>query len=311
MKLIFRYDDFAFNYTQQRYSIDEQIFETFLSRNLPMVVGVIPNVSAEVWNQHNTTFYPIENDARSVHLLKNGLDRGFQLALHGLTHQTYSASVITEYANRPYKSQLDRIKNGVSHLSRVFPNTPLDVFIPPWNSFDRLTVNAVGTAGMHIFCCGESIKAQNQNGVLIVPSWPLRGLINYVKYYSLENLVRLVGDSAIVITMHSYDFDGVENEYAVSLNKLGALLHDVRMKRIEIGILPVDAQPTVFAPKHECLVRTRLDLLRRGNGFVKILLGTGNILKHLLGQPVAEKILDAAAVGLQAFKASVVTRSCG
>jgi predicted deacetylase len=303
MKLIFRYDDFAFHYSQQNYAVCEQVFNVFLSLNLPIVVGVIPSISAEVWNRHNTIFYQIENDTRSVRLLNSGLEKGFQLALHGLTHQTYSDGGTTEYSNRPYQSQLESIKKGVNHLSRVFPNAPLDVFIPPWNSFDHLTVDAVGKVGIRTFCCGENIKAYNQNGVLVVPAWPLKGLINYVDYYSLDNLTRLVGDSWIVIMMHSYDFVETEIEHAVSLTKFRALLHEIRMKKIDVGILPVDAEPIGFTPRHECLVRARLDLLRRGSkGFGKNMLRAGHIIRHTLGQRTAEKTLDTVAFGLQTLK---------
>ena len=304
MEIIFRYDDFAFDHSGECYDIHEQLFNLFLSLNMPILVGVIPNTSAKGWNRHNTIFYPIENDARSVRLLSSALEKGFQLALHGLTHQTYVDRGKTEYANRPYEYQVDSIKRGLNHLLRIFPNAPIDVFIPPWNSFDSLTIDAVGEAGIRTFCCGENTKAYRKNGVLVVPSWPLKALINYVDYYSLDSLARLVGDSRLVTTIHSYDFVETDPNYSVSLNKFGALLRKIQIRKIAIGILPVDAQPISFIPCHESLLPARLDLFSRQRlGFGKIMLRSGHILKRTLGQPVAEKTLDAVAFGLQTLVA--------
>jgi hypothetical protein len=230
-----------------------------------------------------------------------GLEKGFQLALHGLTHQTYSDVKQTEYADRPYRSQLDSIKKGINHLSRVFPNTPLDVFIPPWNSFDAATVEAVGAAGIGNFCAGENIKPYHHNGVLVVPSWPLRALVNYVTYHSLDSLDRLVGNSSIVITIHSYEFVQTDLEYVISLTKFAGLLHEIRASQIGVGILSVNAQPISFVPRDEYLVRARLDLLRR-RSIGKIMLRAGSVIKKGMGQRVAELTLDTAAFGVQTLK---------
>jgi predicted deacetylase len=271
---------------------------------MPIVVAVVPNISAEVRNRYNTIFFPIENDVQSVSLLNRGLENGFQLALHGLTHQTHRDRSATEYANLPFESQLQSIRKGMNHLSRVFPNAPLEVFIPPWNSFDDSTVDAVGKTGLRIVCGGENIEAYSKNGVLVVPGWALKGFINYLRYYSLDDFACLLGGSSIVIMMHSYDFVKTASRYTLSLDEFGAVLGEIRTKNIEVGILPVDVQPTGFIPTQECLLRARLDLLRRqsmhiGTTFV----GAAHIIKRTVGQAIADKALDRVAFGLQKLKA--------
>jgi hypothetical protein len=300
MQLIFRYDDFGFDFGRS-YAVHEQLFYLFLSLDMPIVVGVIPKSSAEVSNPQNRIFYPIENDARSVHLLTGALQKGFQLALHGLTHQTYRHGARSEYANQPYRSQLTSIKNGMIHLSRIFPNTLAEIFIPPWDSFDPLTVDAVAAAGMRVLCGGGNIRPYDQNRVLVVPSSTVKGLINYVRYYSLDDLADLVGKSFLVITMHSYDFAGAD---ALSLDEFGGLLHAIREKKIGVEVFPIGAQSISFIPKNEHLIRARLDLFCKGSTrFGSPILRAGHTMKRFFGASVGERTLDTAAYGLEILKA--------
>lgn len=309
MRLVFRFDDFGFDATGETYAVNEQLFNMFMSFKMPMVVGVIPNRSAEISNPHNHLFYSIEQDAPHMRLLRRALVNGFQLALHGLTHQTCMAGVRTEYANRSYEDQLDSLKKGVDHLSGILPNTAIDIFIPPWNSFDRLTVTAVGDVGIRVLSGGEDIKAYDQNGVLVIPSFSLKGLVNYVGYHSLDSLAGCVGNSNLTITIHSYDFVG---NAPVSWHEFSALLHDIQRKKIDVGILATDAEPVDFVPQHERLVRARLDLLAKGStGIGKLILRTGWLLKGTVGTPVGESVLDVVAHGVQMLKAiRNGTRSC-
>jgi predicted deacetylase len=303
MHLIFRYDDFGAGHSPELYNIEEKIFTLFCSLDLPMTIGVIPNRSKQASDPNNKMFYPVEQDLRCVQLLNKGLEQGFQLALHGFTHQTCSNDIKTEFAKQSYTRQLTKIKNGYDHLTRVFPGVPINVFIPPWDSFDCLTVDAMADMGIPILCGGQNIQAYNQDGVIVVPSCKIAGFVNYIRYYSLDNLVALVGDSWLVVTLHAYEFVKTEQYSMVSFGEFSALLHDICTRSIPVDVFPKRMDFHAFVPKQERQLWAMLDLFSKAStGPGKCIFTVAQVIKRVFGQPFEAGVLYFTASVLQAMK---------
>lgn len=267
-RLIFRYDDFSAAQWQSR-DVDRAVFDLFRRLDVPLVVGVTPCMSMSVHDATNEIFYPIGEDAQGVALLRQGLALGWQLALHGYTHQRTVAMDGTEFVQEPRETQRAKIERGLTTLHRCFPGTRVDVFIPPWNSFDQTTLECMAEAGLSVLCDGDAWHSVRSRDVAVVPSLMSgRKLVDYVRSYSLADLARVLGDTGLVVTLHEYEFRSPDHVEGLSLGDLEEALQQIRSQNITVGTLPLDKNVS-YVPRHRRLLRAQLhwlEQMRRGRG---------------------------------------------
>jgi predicted deacetylase len=249
MRLIFRYDDFSAA-ERQSYEVDAAVFQVFHGLNVPLVVGVTPRMSRQIRDGANTVFDDLEDDARRIALLQQGLADGWQLALHGYTHQSTARIRGSEFAQEPHAAQQAKIQAGLDVLRCCFPGTPVEVFIPPWNSFDQATLDCLAEAGFKIVGVGaEKLPVERRDLVLAPSLLSARELVDYVRCYSLADLIETVGEARLVVTLHEYEFRLTGRADTLTVSDLTEVLQQVCVAGVltdTLSITDVDFRPRHF-----------------------------------------------------------------
>ena len=77
------------------------------------------------------------------------------MALHGFNHHRIDSKQPSEFAGQPRQVQGVKIEEGLSILRACFPGAALEVFIPPWDSFDSTTADFPSHSEMRWDLVGE------------------------------------------------------------------------------------------------------------------------------------------------------------
>jgi peptidoglycan/xylan/chitin deacetylase (PgdA/CDA1 family) len=129
--VIFRFDDIPFDFIQNRelyLDAELAVMNLFLKKNQKLSIGLV-------------TKYLEEDDA-IIEKIYEGLERSiFELAIHGWDHLDFS--VLSE------KQQVELLVNATRRLETIF-RSGSQVFIPPYNSFNKDTLLAMGKVGLRI-----------------------------------------------------------------------------------------------------------------------------------------------------------------
>ena len=122
----------------------------FISRNQSLTLGIIMD--------------SIGNDTEIVNKVKEGSDSGlFELAVHGWNH--------TDYTKLSEEEQRKSLDDSNRKMIELFGNTS-EIFIPPLNSFNNDTINAMEQVGMKILDANSSsfdeleLKGHNESRAL-------------------------------------------------------------------------------------------------------------------------------------------------
>lgn len=296
MRIIFRYDDFSAA-EQHSFEVDEALFDMFLDLKVPLLVAVTPRMSAAIRDPFNQRFFAIEEDAQRVMLLGRGLERGWQLALHGLTHQSTIDLGGTEFRHVPQEIQEEKIATGRSTLTRCFPGVPLDVFIPPWNSYDDITVQCLARHGFRLLCAGDLELPRCEHQITIIPSLMTpRDLLDYIDAFSAGDLAGDVGSGCLVITMHQYEFRQLGRSDHVELEHLAQGIRQLLATGAQLGILDVDAAVESYMPHNRVRLQAKIHLVQqlrsqRATGLWTL----ATVLGHPLGHKGSLAVKSSAA----------------
>lgn len=263
MRIVFRYDDFNAA-DQYPFEVDEALFNVFLDLNIPLLVAVTPHMSANVRDPLNERFFAIEDDVRRIRLLARGLEQGWQLALHGLTHQSTVALSGSEFKGVPQQAQEEKIAAGRRALAACFPGVPIEVFVPPWNSYDQATVKCLPSQGFHALCAGDKELARQEGGVTIIPSLMTpRDLLDYMQSFSARDLIDTVGNGCLVITMHQYEFRPLGRNDYVDLHELARTVDTLIEANVTPAVVEVDAPAEHYIPRRHSGLMAKIHLLQQ------------------------------------------------
>lgn len=296
VRVIFRYDDYSAA-EEFPYKVDEALFNLFLGLNVPLLVAVTPCMTAAMRDPFNQQFFPLEEDVRRIDLLSRGLRQGWQLALHGLTHQSTVHLSGTEFKGVPREMQQEKLSAGQRTLSYCFPDTPLAVFVPPWNSYDQATLQSLATLGFRILCAGDGELPRQQNGLTILPSlMSLRDLADYLDFYSLDDLLKEVGRGCLIITMHQYEFRDLGRNDYVGIEKLAEMVQRLLASGAEVVMLDVAAPVSDYLLKDHGRIRAKVYLLQHLRHYraTWLRLMTENLI-HFLGTGRATTVRSMVA----------------
>jgi predicted deacetylase/SAM-dependent methyltransferase len=259
--LIFRYDDYSAA-KRIRIDIDRAIFAIFQSQKVPLTVGVTPLMVSDVHDPDCETFTDVRDDRVRVDLLRRGLDAGWELGLHGLTHRRSAVRDFTEFAMFSRRLQSQRIQEGRERLETCFPGAPLRVFIPPWNNYDQVTVHASAANGFSVLCAGALAQPSVRAGVRIIPSaMSVTEFLMYVRLLSPEKLLSDLGLRTVVVTLHEYEFEANKPNNA-TLRELESAITQLSGEGARFGMIsqadPVDCEIPERAP-----LSTTLEMIRK------------------------------------------------
>ena len=90
-----------------------------------------------------------------------------------------------------------------------------------------------------------------------------RGLVDYLKGYSLQDLERVLGNAWLCVTMHGYDFDRSRPRCYVSRNEMAEALAKVREAHADVGTIPIGPKPGILSPRQERILKGKVLLCRR------------------------------------------------
>ncbi|MBM4038043.1 MAG: DUF2334 domain-containing protein [Planctomycetes bacterium] len=148
--IVFRYDDYAASLGDSTMEANERAFlDAFAEQGVPLTVGVVPRIEGKRL---------LADDPERLRALRDAVATGqVGPALHGLTHEALArqGTADSEFAGLPPAAQLERLREG-KRLLEDWLGTPVAAFIPPWNTYDEATVDALTEAGFQVLCAALS-----------------------------------------------------------------------------------------------------------------------------------------------------------
>jgi len=149
INVCFRFDDPS---PTSDHELERRILEIFARHVVPLCVAVIP------FTRRGGDVVALSRECAG-HLL-DALHAGrIEVAQHGHTHLPRGIDrrgAQSEFAGLPVAQQSRLIAEGSEWLASVFGSTARG-FVPPWNTYDRGTAQALDQAGFEFLSAGEDV----------------------------------------------------------------------------------------------------------------------------------------------------------
>lgn len=152
--MIFRNDDVCLGFNYEKYKEVRSVFEEFGIKELYSVIPFGNNIytpDAHLLNKLELSDILgdklITDDKNADSFIKESLNRGHNIGLHGWTH-----TLITLYSRQ---EQFENIKKGKEFLEDTY-GVKIRYFIPPFNSYDDNTVSVCDELGLQILGRNQS-----------------------------------------------------------------------------------------------------------------------------------------------------------
>lgn len=205
--VVFRYDDFSAKSPTQT---ELKIIQAFQKHKARLTFGVIPFVCAGDHHDpspQDTLALPPEKKQ----LLRKAAQKGVvDVALHGFSHQTNQADFLSEFAGADYSTQIKKLKRAKMYLRQI-TQTPVNTFVPPWNRYDRNTLQALEKLNFKTLSASENEPSAENSQLNFVPfSVGLPHLRDAVQ------AARTSSDSRplLIVLFHGYDFQSSQDSRA-------------------------------------------------------------------------------------------------
>jgi peptidoglycan/xylan/chitin deacetylase (PgdA/CDA1 family) len=230
--IAFRYDDYS---AVSPTAVEARIIDMFRGNGLCCTFAVIPFVCAGDFHDNSPQAVVPLPEAKAA-LLRQAMREGtVEVAQHGWSHQTLQGKALgyTEFAGVGYGVQERLIADGKRHLERLL-GTRIDIFVPPWDSYDAGTVQAIDRLGFGILSARARIAAaDNHTRLKFLPQ--TCGLSDLRA--AVEAARRLPGiqpgtQPVIVVLFHPFDFIEADGKRGVmSCGELAGLLRWVKAQK--------------------------------------------------------------------------------
>jgi peptidoglycan/xylan/chitin deacetylase (PgdA/CDA1 family) len=240
--VVFRMDDIQDYWIR---SAQIAAMNQFTDRNQSLTLGIIMR--------------DIGNDTEIVNNVRDGSNSGlFELAVHGWNH--------TDYTKLSEEEQRNSMYNSNTKMSELFGNAS-EIFIPPLNSFNNDTINAMQQVGMKIIDANSSSfdelelnGGNNESQTLSSPPTQPKSIfyipstMPFKDYYqdkpiknSVQNIINNVTQSVsaygyAVIVFHPQDFVKIDANGSFTdeldaneINDLSRLIDLILSNNIRIG----------------------------------------------------------------------------
>jgi peptidoglycan/xylan/chitin deacetylase (PgdA/CDA1 family) len=152
--IVFRYDDYS---DRSDTNAEIAIFNAFRKHGLRLTVGVIPFPTKGRCIDPSPQ-ESIELSDRKAAILLEAIAAGtVEPAQHGCTHHTTRGrwdGGFTEFDDVDYDTQLQLIKRGKAYLEQRLGQR-MEIFIPPFNTYDENTLKALNEAGFRAIAAGR------------------------------------------------------------------------------------------------------------------------------------------------------------
>lgn len=126
-----------------RLELLKRVNELFEMSNIPVTLGIIPDVSE---------MYPIDSDTDLLAYLNEILAKStiFEAAMYGVTGRYCCIGPLghSEFAGLPLERQEELVRHGLAILHSSFPDVSVTTFVPPFHTYDDNTVIAIRNQGL-------------------------------------------------------------------------------------------------------------------------------------------------------------------
>jgi hypothetical protein len=214
IQLAFRFDDPS---RTSDHALERGILERFRTASLPLTAAVVPFDCAAPSPRGLT--------AQAVpHLVDAHKEGILEVALHGYCHRCLARlpdGNSTELAGIGGQQQRTFLHQGKACLEDVFGSPP-EGFVPPWNSYDRVTLDVLAELGFGYLSADWGLVGHDTPPLTIVPH-----TCNLMHLKEAVTEARRFGalDARVIVILHHFDFvesgsDGAD----IDLARLGQLL---------------------------------------------------------------------------------------
>jgi len=208
--VVFRCDDYS---SRSPTNFEIKLFNTFRKYNIPCTIGIIPYVaSGDVHSLAPQKVIPLSE--KKAQILKDAMALGIiEPAIHGYSHQTIcrcrdSHNKCTEFSGLSYEKQMEKIEKGKKLLEDEL-NTKINIFIPPWDNYDKNTLMVLEKAGFN--CISADLRGVSDKHLHIKF---LPATVSVTKLRQAVKLARRSPDSfpVIVVLFHAFEFSDINKE---------------------------------------------------------------------------------------------------
>ena len=239
---------------------EQKIIEIFDNHKIPLTIGVIP-YAHKALTMHTVTYSMLtKNDPTSKLLLNIVNNNNFEIAMHGLTHHKNKISNSSEWIGLTLDEQTSMVKRGKDIIENSIKTFNIITFIPPWNSFDLVTTEALYNNKFKYlsgdltivknkpFDIRNSIQ-KNYFGLNIIP-----GTCSLEEFFDVLKYAKESSDSTqIVVIFHPYDFQEyrgtrIQQKAFFNLNDLDNIIRKVKSDNSIICLRIKDLKPELIAP---------------------------------------------------------------
>ena len=223
VSICFRFDDAS---AKSDHKLEHKVFDVFARLNVPLCVAVIPFAGAGE---------PVPlSPQNAAHLIDAARARVIEIALHGHSHRhrgSDSRGRRTEFAGLHPAEQTRLIQEGTKHLESAFSDR-IRGFVPPWNTYDASTTQALAEAGFEFLSAGFDVFRYGRLPIVPVTCRLRTARIAIQKASCFDWLAPVM-----VVVFHADDFMEYrypprpdESSPAMNLRELEALLGWIKTK---------------------------------------------------------------------------------
>lgn len=219
VRILFRYDDYGI----ENDKVSLGVFRLFREYEMPLLVGVIPAIKGVNNFRLNNS---VTNDKSKKSILNEMLqDSNFVIGMHGYDHRNNSKSALSsEFTGLSYNEQKEKIERSQKMIMQKFGKKS-EIFIPPWNTYDAITVKALIESGFKLISAARYNfpELASDNSMLFLPYTITFN--DFIKKYTriVDNSVT---DPLLVVMMHQYDFIEQNPERGtISVDSLEGILY--------------------------------------------------------------------------------------
>ncbi|MDX9833893.1 MAG: DUF2334 domain-containing protein [Desulfobulbus sp.] len=217
--VVFRLDDYS---AKSSTDIEVKIIEAFRKNGLPITFGVIPFILEGDLQDPSSSKNIIPLSPLKGDILRDAVNEGtLDIALHGFSHQTNNVRKMSEFRGMDLGIQLERLGQGKNFLEGIVGD-PVATFVPPWNSYDSITLRALEQLGFSTISADLSGDAPEYSRLKFLPAV---SDISQLKDAVKAGRKSLDDQPVIVVLFHNYDFKEVdETRGKISYGEFAELL---------------------------------------------------------------------------------------
>ncbi len=230
---ILRYDDYSVDSNTE---LEVKLLDALQKYNIPATFAVIPYIYEEA----SPGSPPQPLSQAKADMLKVAMKADIlEVAQHGYTHQPNSPQGnATEFAGLDYASQRQKIAEGKTFLEGIL-NTKIATFVPPYNSYDLNTLQALEDLGFNTISASTNGIAQKASRLTFLPK--TCGILDIQKAVIDA---RQDNQPIIIVLFHPTDFREVDTKNGViTFDEFDAVLKwVVSQKDVRVSTISQAAQ---------------------------------------------------------------------